>query len=201
LDSGTTPLESQSGMRQLNSRVERSKPIAATAKTSAQASAEPAAKVIGGSVDTANQAQFVSGNPATSIMWRVDSGILQRSLDQGNTWQKVDVNGRTGNVPQTIHGSAKEAVGDSLKKEVLTPVFSAVASNGSDIWAGASGGLLYHSTDNGWHWIRVVPSLAGARLSGDIVSLQFFDPQHGRVVTAVPEVWSTDDGGQTWQKQ
>ena len=201
LDSGTAPLESQSGMRQLNSRVERSKPIAATAKTSAQASAEPAAKVIGGSVDTANQAQFVSANPATSIMWRVDSGILQRSLDQGNTWQKVDVNGRTANAPQTIHGSAKEVVGDSVKKEVLAPVFSAVASNGSDIWAGASGGLLYHSTDNGWHWIRVVPSLAGARLSGDIVSLQFFDPQHGRVVTAVPEVWSTDDGGQTWQKQ
>lgn len=188
LDSGAAALGEQAEMRRLNSRVERSKPIAPAAKTAAQASA-------------ANLAQFVSANPATSIMWRVDSGSLQRSLDQGNTWQKVDVNGAAGGVPQTIHGSAKEAVSDSLKKEVLAPVFSGVASNGPDVWAAASGGLLYHSIDTGWHWTRVVPSSAGARLSGDIVSLQFFDPQHGRVVTAVPEVWTTDDGGQTWQKQ
>jgi photosystem II stability/assembly factor-like uncharacterized protein len=51
------------------------------------------------------------------------------------------------------------------------------------------------------HWARVVPASANARLSGDILSLEFPDQQHGRVVTATPEVWTTDDGGQTWLKQ
>jgi hypothetical protein len=202
LDSGAAPLESQPDMRQLNSRVERSKPIAATAKTTAQAPAAPAGKAVGGSVDAANLAQFVPANPATSITWRVDSGILQRSFDQGNSWQNVDINGTSGNAPlAAFHGEAKEAISDSLKKSAVAPVFRAFASNGSDVWAGASGGLLYHSTDTGWHWTRVVPSSSGARLSGDILSLEFPDPQHGRVVTAASEVWTTTDGGQTWQKQ
>jgi len=47
----------------------------------------------------------------------------------------------------------------------------------------------------------VVPSSLGTSLSGDIVSLEFPDPQHGRVVTAAPEVWTTSDNGQTWQKR
>jgi hypothetical protein len=204
LDAGTAPLQAQTELRQLNSRVERSKPAASTAKTTAQSSDAPAGKVIGGPI----LAQVVSVNPSASVVWNINSsGALQRSFDQGNTWQNVDVNAATSNVPLAgLRDKAKEALADStkvdsLKKDVSSPVFRAVASTGPDVWAGASGGLLYHSSDAGGHWTRVVPSTAGAHLNGDILSLEFPDPQHGRVVTAVPEVWITADGGQTWLKQ
>jgi hypothetical protein len=204
LDAGAAPLQTQTELRQLNSRVERSKPAASTAKTTAQSAAAPAGKVIGGPM----LAHVVSANPSGSVVWSINSsGALQRSFDQGNTWQNVDVNAATSNVPLAgLHDKAKEALADStkvdsLKKDVSSPVFRAVASNGPDVWAGASGGLLYHSTDAGLHWTRIVPASANARLSGDILSLEFPDQQHGRVVTATPEVWTTDDGGQTWLKQ
>ncbi|HTS09345.1 MAG TPA: YCF48-related protein [Candidatus Eisenbacteria bacterium] len=198
LDAGAAPLEAQSGLRQLNSRVERSKP----AVNNTQALA--AGKVIGGPLP----ATVVSVNPFASVQWNVDpSGALQRSMDQGNTWEKVDVTAIVASAPsEALHGAAKDAISnsqrkDSLKKEVTTPLFRAVASNGPDVWAAASGGLLYHSNDAGQHWTRVVPASSNARLTGDIVSLEFPDPQHGRVVTSVPEVWTTVDGGQTWLKQ
>jgi len=38
-------------------------------------------------------------------------------------------------------------------------------------------------------------------LTGDIVSLEFTDAQHGRVMTSMAQVWTTADGGTTWQKQ
>jgi hypothetical protein len=197
LDSGAAALQSQPDLRQPNSRVERSKPIATTAK----AQASPAARAMVAPLETANSAQFVSVNRANSIMWRIDSGTLQRSADQGTTWQQVDMNGAIGSASAAIHGSEKNALSDSLKKEASATIFRAVISNGSDVWVGASGGLLYHSIDAGWHWTRVVPSSSGAHLTGDILSLEFPDPQHGRVVTTAPEVWITDDGGQTWLKQ
>ena len=73
--------------------------------------------------------------------------------------------------------------------------FRAVATNGTDVWAGGSGGALYHSRDAGNHWTFVVPESGGAMLTGDIVRLEFSDTQHGRVTTSVPEVWTTSDGG------
>jgi photosystem II stability/assembly factor-like uncharacterized protein len=80
-------------------------------------------------------------------------------------------------------------------------VFHAVAANGTDVWAGGAPGLLYHSVDSGAHWTRIVPISAGVALTGDILSIEFPDPLHGRVTTSAPEVWLTADGGRTWQKQ
>jgi photosystem II stability/assembly factor-like uncharacterized protein len=36
-------------------------------------------------------------------------------------------------------------------------------------------------------------------LKGDIVTLSFPDAQHGRLETADHDVWTTNDGGKTWQ--
>ncbi len=200
LDAGAAQIGPQSA--QLDSKVERSKP-ATPIQMTAEAPPPSPAKTIGGTVAGRNMARLVAASPAATVTWNINSsGGLQRSFDQGTTWQNVDVNRRADNAPPTaFHGAAKEMPSDALKKDASSPTFRAVASNGPDVWAGASGGLLYHSADAGAHWVRVVPSSAGTSLSGDILSLEFPDPQHGRVVTAAPEVWITADGGQTWQKQ
>jgi photosystem II stability/assembly factor-like uncharacterized protein len=72
---------------------------------------------------------------------------------------------------------------------------------GTEVWAGGSTGALFHSSDGGNHWTRVVPLFAGSTLTGDVVTVEFSDPQHGKITTSTPEVWTTTDAGQTWQKQ
>jgi len=85
----------------------------------------------------------------------------------------------------------------------VTPtIFRALAiSSNTDIWAGGSGGALYHTVDGGNLWARVLPSASGTVLTGDIVSIQFADPRNGSVTTSNAEIWTTPDGGQTWRKQ
>ena len=108
--------------------------------------------------------------------WTLSAGgELQRSFDSGKTWQTIPV---AGNV-----------------------VFRALAANDSDIWAGGAGGALYHSSDAGQHWTRITPVADGKSLSSDIVTVEFSDAQHGKLITADRESWSTSDAGNTWQRQ
>jgi photosystem II stability/assembly factor-like uncharacterized protein len=88
------------------------------------------------------------------------------------------------------------------KKAISTaPVFRAVAANGPDVWAGGTAAALYHSSDAGAHWARVIPAWQSATLSGDVLSLEFADAQNGRISTSTGEVWTTADSGQSWKKQ
>jgi photosystem II stability/assembly factor-like uncharacterized protein len=82
-----------------------------------------------------------------------------------------------------------------------SPVFRALAVNGPDVWAGGSGGALYHTLDDGDLWTRVVPANAGIALTGDVVGIQFPDLRAGAVTTSTGEVWTTLDAGQTWHRQ
>jgi photosystem II stability/assembly factor-like uncharacterized protein len=79
--------------------------------------------------------------------------------------------------------------------------FRALAAFGTEVWAGGSAAMLYHSDDAGAHWTRVLPSLSGATLTGDITGIEFSSPQHGRIATSNGEVWITSDAGQTWRRQ
>jgi photosystem II stability/assembly factor-like uncharacterized protein len=138
---------------------------------------------------------------------------LQRSFDQGKTWQEVDVNANpayaenatsveaSANTPHAKNHAKNKDARKALKREPGSPTFRAIAANGTDVWAGGSGGALYHSPDRGNYWIRVLPASSGAMLTGDIVSLDFADPQHGKVLTSTAETWTTNDEGQSWQKQ
>ena len=76
-----------------------------------------------------------------------------------------------------------------------------MSSDAAEIWAGGSGGALYHTLDGGDLWVRVLPSAAGIDLTGDIVGIQFSDPRNGTVTTSNAEVWATSDDGQSWRKQ
>lgn len=145
--------------------------------------------------------------------WAITAaGGLQRSFDQGNTWQDVNVTANLSAAATSYGFIASTARAAETKQKDLdnkkiasapipTPVFRAVAANGPDVWAGGSSGALYHSLDAGNHWTQVVPSLAGATLTGDVIVLEFSDTLHGKVTTSTAEVWSTADDGQTWQRQ
>jgi len=152
-------------------------------------------------------AQMGAVSPALQPRWAVNAaGALQRSFDRGNTWQTVDVNANQSltaeslQVSKTSRVRAKDA-GKVSKSDAAALTFRAVSAAGADVWAGGSAGALYHSQDAGVHWIRIVPSSAGTVLTGDILTLEFPDPQHGRLSTSTSEVWITADAGQTWQKQ
>ena len=144
--------------------------------------------------------------------WTISSsGVLQRSFDRGNTWENV--NPALSEVQIDAYAPAQRTSGDSDadSKQANHPkpavagdpgaVFRAVAAFGLEVWAGGSGGVLYHTSDGGNHWIRVTPTTADAGLTGDIIGIQFADPQHGKISTSNAELWTTSDTGQTWQKQ
>jgi photosynthesis system II assembly factor YCF48-like protein/putative zinc finger protein len=153
-------------------------------------------------------AKAASGARHSSPRWSISAdGALQRSFDQGKTWLDVDVNSglvsSRSKVASNI-GNAYEQ--DSLKKKVgaqpsSSPLFRAVSAQGAEVWAGGSAAMLYHSADYGAHWARVVPFSSGSTLTGDITSIEFSDPQHGRIMTSAGEVWITADDGQTWHRQ
>jgi hypothetical protein len=99
--------------------------------------------------------------------------------------------------------AATSAVKSAAPPPPAPTIFRAVSvsSNAAEVWAGGSGGALYHTVDGGTSWARVVPSNAGILLTGDIIAVQFSDPRNGIVTTSNTEVWTTADAAQTWHKR
>jgi photosystem II stability/assembly factor-like uncharacterized protein len=145
----------------------------------------------------------------TAPHWTIAAnGALQRSFDGGTTWQDVNVTGEDSTTAvltaqAKVAESAKAVKKSEAQKPTLaaaSPALRALAANGAEVWAGGSGGALYHTVDAGNSWARVVPSYEGIVLGGDIIGVEFPDPQHGRVSTSTGEVWTTGDGGRSWMK-
>jgi hypothetical protein len=111
-----------------------------------------------------------------AALWSIStSGKVQRSQDSGRTWEEVRVD---------------DAV-----------TFRAVHAMGWDVWAGGSGGVLYHSSDGGAMWKRVYLSSGESPTTETIVSITSGsrDLQHIMVRTESGEQWTTEDGGRHWQ--
>lgn len=118
-----------------------------------------------------------------STRWAISAaGGLQRSSDAGKTWADVDV------TPATAKGETEF-------------IFRSVAAIGSEVWAGGSGAVLYHSGDAGTRWQKVFPSATGATPTGDINQIDIFDAQGLTISTSAGETWTTSDGGKSWQRQ
>jgi hypothetical protein len=110
--------------------------------------------------------------------WSIStSGKVQRSQDSGRTWEEVRVD---------------DAV-----------TFRVVHAAGRDVWAGGSGGVLYHSSDGGAMWQRVYLSSGESPTTETIVGITSGsrDLQHIMVRTISGEQWTTEDGGQHWQRE
>jgi Photosynthesis system II assembly factor YCF48/Putative zinc-finger len=145
-----------------------------------------------------------SGMLRASPRWSIGAdGALLRSFDAGKTWVDVNVNSLPATSRSKVARTSESTYESNESKVKAQPnlVFQAVAANGSEVWAGGSAATLYHSSDSGVHWTRVLPSSSGATLTGDITGVEFSDPQHGRIVTSAGEVWITSDDGQIWSRQ
>jgi len=147
----------------------------------------------------AKDAAAMSNLELATPRWSISvEGGLQRSFDGGKTW--VEVN------PGQVGSSAGKTHGFAMRKKTAEQgnphtVFRAVSAAGTEVWAGGSAAMLYHSTDSGLHWAHIVPSESEVALTGDITSVEFSDPQHGKIATSAGEVWITADDGKTWHRQ
>lgn len=120
---------------------------------------------------------FMNALAAPGAKWELSpKGEVRRSFDAGKTWQSVAVGG---------NGA----------------VVRAIFSSGTQVWVGGTAGTLYHSTDSGLTWTKIVPAAAGEKLRSDISHIDFSDPQTGAVTAANGETWLTSDGGQTWRRK
>ena len=197
----------------------KAKPANQQLEVSGAASAAP----VGIPQPAAPNAGVVAFAPVT---WTITStGGLQRSFDNGKTWQDVVVPAYPANTSKLMQHAESVMVSaeasPSLQKEAKSdkpagkvagnvkdkktlsnsiPVFRAVSANGTDVWAGGAGGALFHSVDSGDHWTRIFPLAGSVLLIADITSVQFSDPLNGTITTANSEIWMTADGGRSWQK-
>lgn len=164
------------------------------------------APMVGATGTGSAQAAVVA--PSRLPSWSIGpAGILERSFDDGKTWQSVDVSPKpqpsADNLLQAqVTAKAKDQSSRKLDKDQVSPViFYSVAVRGPEVWAGGTAGALYHSADAGNFWVHLLPSANGVALSGDVVRIEFTGQQGCRVSTSTAEIWNTADDGQSWQKQ
>jgi photosystem II stability/assembly factor-like uncharacterized protein len=111
---------------------------------------------------------------APAVTWMITAGVLQRSLDGGQTWQ---------NASHSDH-----------------PLLC-YASYNADVWTGGQAGALFHSIDSGIIWEQVRPSIKAQALSSDITHIDLHGPTEIFVSTSNNEVWGSADAGKTWAKK
>jgi hypothetical protein len=125
-------------------------------------------------MSNARLAAPVSSTSARNITWTITAGALQRSMDSGQSWQN------------TLHADH--------------PLLC-YASHDSDVWAGGQAGTLFHSADSGVTWAQVQPSIKGQQLSFDVTHIDVRGAAEIVVSTSNHEIWSSADGGRTWDKK
>ena len=115
---------------------------------------------------------------APNFTWMIKDGVLQRSLDSGQSWQAA------------------------LRAD--RPLLC-YARHETDVWAGGQAGMLFHSTDNGLTWSRVQPSSKGLALTSDITRIDIRDQPPGLATIVVStnsnDFWSSADGGKSWDRK
>jgi hypothetical protein len=114
-----------------------------------------------------------------TITWTIAGGVLQRSFDSGQTWQ------------------------NALRADHPLLCYK---TRGEDVWTGGQAGTLFHSRDDGTTWTKVQPAIKSQPLTSDLTNIDLLsEDNHAtmRIVltTSSQEVWSSTDGGKTWDKK
>jgi len=122
----------------------------------------------------ANGAAVQATTLKQSASWTIAGGVLQRSIDSGQSWQ-----------------TAARADHPLL----------CYANRGQEIWAGGQAGTLLHSTDGGTTWSAVGVSFKGQPLSSDITHVEMSGLSGIVLATGDHESWNSTDSGKSWEKQ
>src|SRR5260370_29452976 len=143
-------------------------------------------------MSTAKLASPASPTQAHNVTWTITGGVLQRSVDSGQSWQ------------------------DALHADHPLLCY---ASRDEDVWARGRAGTLFHSANSGVTWTQLQPSVKARQLSSDITHIEVrnnavrneelrrdlrYDargPARVLLSTSNNEIWSSADGGKTWAKK
>jgi hypothetical protein len=147
-------------------------------KTQAAAVPGPAKLQARNMMSAAKLTSLASQTLAQNVTWAITGGVLQRSLDSGQSWQNA------------LHGDH--------------PLLC-YATQDKDVWTGGQAGTLFHSANRGVTWVQIQPSIKARQLSSDITHIELRGDVRGPVEVVVStsnsEIWSSADGGKTWEKQ
>jgi len=165
-------------------------------KTEAAAVPGPARAQARNVMSAAKLASPASPTRAHNVTWAITGGVLQRSLDSGQSWQ------------------------DALHADHPLLCY---ASHDEDVWTGGQAGTLFHSANSGVTWVQVQPSIKARQLSSDITHIDMRNtevrdddlrnnprdelrgnargPAEILLSTTNNEIWSSADGGKTWAKK
>ena len=161
-------------------------------KAQAAAVPGPAKSLARNVMSTARLASPANPTQAHHVTWAITGGVLQRSVDSGQSWQ------------------------DALHADHPLLCY---ASRDEDVWAGGQAGTLFHSANSGVTWAQVQPSVKARQLSSDITHIEVrnnevrneelrrdlrYDARRpGEILlsTSNNEIWSSADGGKTWAKK
>lgn len=105
----------------------------------------------------------------------ISAGLLQRSLDGGQTWQ------------------------DAARSDHALICY-ANPNRSQEVWAGGQLGTLLHSSDGGKTWSTISVSFKTVPLTADIIRIDADGAAGISLETSNHEIWSTADGGKTWIK-
>jgi hypothetical protein len=165
-----------------NAKIEKAKPAMQVMDANAQQTSEEAVTPAPAPLHTSAAASapkvarpLAAGQAlARHVAWAITAGVLQRSLDSGQTWQSA------------------------LRPDHPLQCY---AAHGTDVWTGGQAGALFHSADGGVTWVLVQPAVKGQQLSADITHIDVSSPVKVIVSTNNNETWSSADGGNTWEKK
>ena len=135
--------------------------------------AGPQAEAMAKRRDEASAMKSAGALQKQAASWIIKDGMLQRSVDGGQTWQ------------------AAARADHSLL---------CYADRGQEIWAGGQAGTLLHSGDNGVTWTRVAVTIKGETL-GSAITRIYASAAEIALSTENHETWSSADGGKTWEKK
>ena len=108
------------------------------------------------------------------VLWSVADHSLVQSLDGGTSWHPISF------------GKNAE--------------FNAVASRGSDVWAGGSHAVLFHSSDAGASWREIEVGAEGTKLTGTILAIRLPEALEVILETDSDQQWISRDGGMSWRR-
>ena len=107
------------------------------------------------------------------VLWRVASGGIQSSADNGASW------------------------------EARTPAqdiqWTSVAAAGQQVWAGGKAGALYLSRDGGQSWTKISLSGDDTMAVGDVTAIRLISPGVVNVSVTPGGTWQSTDGGKSFR--